>query len=98
MLAGLFQIVETLFEVRIRRDTRAGLAPERAILPHRARRRSWSASSTSTPTPAPASARGAWMDDVRARWLRPDDGTLQTPVAHLVCNFAPPAWTASRRC
>ena len=31
---------------------------------------------------------GAWMDDVRARWLRPDTHTLQTPVAHLVCNFA----------
>ncbi len=31
---------------------------------------------------------GAWMDDVRARWLRPDNGQLQTPVAHLVCNFA----------
>ncbi len=31
---------------------------------------------------------GAWMDDVRARWLRPDSGALQTPVAHLVCNFA----------
>jgi len=28
------------------------------------------------------------MDDVRARWLRPDTGRLQTPVAHLVCNFA----------
>ena len=31
---------------------------------------------------------GAWMDDVRSRWLRPDAGTLQTPVAHMVCNFA----------
>jgi oligopeptidase A len=29
------------------------------------------------------------MDDVRGRWQRPE-GTLQTPVAHLVCNFAPP--------
>jgi oligopeptidase A len=28
------------------------------------------------------------MDDVRTRWLRPDNGQLQTPVAHLVCNFA----------
>ena len=28
------------------------------------------------------------MDDVRARWLRPDNGSLQTPVAQLVCNFA----------
>jgi oligopeptidase A len=25
---------------------------------------------------------------VCARWLRPDTGALQTPVAHLVCNFA----------
>jgi oligopeptidase A len=29
------------------------------------------------------------MDDVRGRWVRPE-GSLQTPVAHLVCNFAPP--------
>jgi oligopeptidase A len=28
------------------------------------------------------------MDDVRTRWLRPDNGELQTPIAHLVCNFA----------
>jgi oligopeptidase A len=27
------------------------------------------------------------MDDVRGRWLRPDTGALQTPVAQLVCNF-----------
>jgi oligopeptidase A len=25
---------------------------------------------------------------VVGRWLRPDNGQLQTPVAHLVCNFA----------
>jgi oligopeptidase A len=25
---------------------------------------------------------------VRSRWLRPDTGLLQTPVAHMVCNFA----------
>jgi oligopeptidase A len=30
------------------------------------------------------------MDDVRSRWLRPDARALQTPVAHLVCNFAAP--------
>jgi oligopeptidase A len=33
---------------------------------------------------------GAWMDEVRQRWMRPDGGGLQLPVAHLVCNFAPP--------
>ncbi len=31
---------------------------------------------------------GAWMADVRGRWLRPDTGDLQTPSAHMVCNFA----------
>jgi oligopeptidase A len=31
---------------------------------------------------------GAWMDDVRGRWMRPDTHQLQTPVAQLVCNFA----------
>ena len=30
------------------------------------------------------------MDDVKGRWLRPDTGVLQTPVAHLVCNFSTP--------
>ena len=28
------------------------------------------------------------MDDARGRWLRVDTHELQTPVAHLVCNFA----------
>jgi oligopeptidase A len=30
---------------------------------------------------------GAWMDDVRTRWLRPDTGRCR-PRGHLVCNFA----------
>lgn len=33
---------------------------------------------------------GAWMDEVRSRWTRPDlqtAGAEQIPVAHLVCNF-----------
>jgi len=33
---------------------------------------------------------GAWMDDARVRRRRLD-GALQTPVAYLTCNFAPPA-------
>ncbi len=37
-MAGLFKIVETLFEVSIRRDIGADVAPERRVLPHRARR------------------------------------------------------------
>jgi oligopeptidase A len=40
------------------------------------------------PTARTGKRGGAWMDDARARWLRPDTGALQTPVAQLVCNFA----------
>ena len=32
---------------------------------------------------------GAWMDDCRVR-RRLADGSLQLPVAYLVCNFTPP--------
>ncbi len=35
----------------------------------------------------PGKRGGAWMDDARGRWRRPD-GRLQTPVALLTCNFA----------
>ena len=37
----------------------------------------------------PGKGSGAWMDEARCRWRRPD-GHLQLPLAHLVCNFAPP--------
>jgi len=32
---------------------------------------------------------GAWMDECIIRWRKPD-GSLQLPVAHLVCNFDAP--------
>ncbi|MDR2299326.1 MAG: M3 family metallopeptidase [Comamonas sp.] len=87
VLAGLFKIVETLFEVSIRRDEapvwnacvefyrieRAGQLVGQFYLDPQARK---------------GKRGGAWMDDVRTRWLRPDTHQLQTPVAHLVCNFA----------
>ncbi|WP_310386082.1 M3 family metallopeptidase [Roseateles sp.] len=41
----------------------------------------------------PGKRPGAWMDEVRSRWARPD-GAQQTPVAQLVCNFSSP--TADR--
>ena len=95
VLEGLFHIIETVFEVRIRPDTaplwhpsvrffrieRAGSgdAPPRLVgqfyLDLHAR---------------PGKHPGAWMDAAHGRWARPD-GTQQTPVAHLVCNFTPPA-------
>ena len=88
VLEGLFRIIETLFEVNIRPDSapvwhptvrffrieRAGQLVGQFYLDPYAR---------------PGKRPGAWMDDVRGRWARPE-GTTQTPVAQLVCNFAAP--------
>ncbi len=87
VLAGLFKIVETLFEVSIRRDNAPVWHP--SVEFYRIERGTTLVGQFYLDPSARAGKRGgAWMDDVRARWLRPDTGTLQTPVAHLVCNFA----------
>ncbi|MEG0923015.1 MAG: M3 family metallopeptidase [Comamonas sp.] len=87
VLAGLFRIVETLFGVQIKRDQ----APvwNDAVEFYRIERKGELVGQFYLDPPARNGKRGgAWMDDVRTRWLRPDNGQLQTPIAHLVCNFA----------
>ena len=88
VLEGLFRLIETLFGVSIRaqdapvwhpsvrfyRVLRGGELVAGFYLDLHAREGKQS---------------GAWMDGCRSRWRRPD-GPLQWPVAHLVCNFAPP--------
>jgi oligopeptidase A len=87
VLAGLFKIVETLFEVAIRKDSAPVWKP--GVEFYRIERNGQLVGQFYLDQPARTGKRGgAWMDDVRARWLRPDNGQLQTPVAHLVCNFA----------
>lgn len=87
VLAGLFKIIETLFEVSIRRDQAPVWHP--AVEFYRIERGGQLVGQFYLDQPArPGKRGGAWMDDVRTRWLRPDTGRLQTPVAHLVCNFA----------
>ena len=87
VLAGLFRIVETLFEVAIREDSAPVWKPGVAF--YRIERDGQLVGQFYLDQPARTGKRGgAWMDDVRTRWLRPDTGKLQTPVAHLVCNFA----------
>ncbi len=87
VLAGLFKIVETLFEVAIRQDSAPVWKP--GVEFYRIERDGQLVGQFYLDQPARTGKRGgAWMDDVRARWLRPDTGRLQTPVAHLVCNFA----------
>ncbi len=87
VLQGLFGIIETLFEVSIRPDTAPTWHP--SVQFFRLERSGALVGQFYLDLAARNGKRGgAWMDDVRARWLRPDSGALQTPVAHLVCNFA----------
>ena len=92
VIAGLFSIIERLFDVRIAEASatvwhdsvkfyelqRGGQIVGQFYLDLYAR---------------PGKRPGAWMDEVRSRWLKPEiDGRReqQTPVAQLVCNFAAP--------
>jgi len=89
VLDGLFQVIQSLFDVRI----------EAANLP------TWHDSVQSfavkdrtgqvqayfylDPYARPGKRGGAWMDDARGRRELPN-GEIQIPVAYLVCNFAAP--------
>ena len=87
VLAGLFKIIESLFDVKIVKDE----APvwNKDVQFFRLERNGQLVGQFYLDQPARKGKRGgAWMDDVRSRWLRPDTGTLPTPVAHMVCNFA----------
>ncbi len=89
VMAGLFRIIETLFEVAIRPD----VAPvwHESVRFYRIERAGQLVGQFYLdPYARPGKRPGAWMDDVRGRWQRPDTGALQTPVAHLVCNFPAP--------
>jgi oligopeptidase A len=87
VLAGLFKIIETLFDVSIAPDTAPVWHPGVGF--YRIERAGQLVGHFYLDPAARSGKRGgAWMDDVRSRWLRPDSGQLQTPVAQLVCNFA----------
>ena len=88
VLGGLFKIIETVFEVAIRPDT-APVWNEHVRFFKVERGGEVIAQFYLDPYARAGKRPGAWMDDVRGRWMRPE-GALQTPVAHLVCNFAPP--------
>ena len=92
VLAGLFKIVESLFDVQIRRDQAPVWHPSVEFYRiERARGAGQAATLVGQfyldPSARAGKRGGAWMDDVRSRWLRPDNGRLQTPIAQLVCNF-----------
>ncbi|BDT75097.1 M3 family metallopeptidase [Polynucleobacter sp. KF022] len=89
VLDGLFQVIQTLFGVKI----------ESTDLPKwHADVQSFSVKNGAgnivayfylDPYARPGKRGGAWMDDARGRRVLPN-GEIQVPVAYLVCNFAPP--------
>ena len=99
MLAGLFKIVETLFEVTIRRDVAPVWNP--GVEFYRIERDDTDqlvGQFYLDPSARTGKRGGAWMDDVRARWLRPDTGTAANAGGASGVQLSPKAWTASRRC
>jgi len=90
VLDGLFRIVETLFELRITPD-QASVWHDSVRVYRIERDGALMGQFYLDPFSRAGKRPGAWMDDARGRWRRPDGAhALQTPVAYLVCNFAPP--------
>ncbi|HEY4081231.1 MAG TPA: M3 family metallopeptidase [Burkholderiaceae bacterium] len=88
VLAGLFEIIERLFDVKIVEEP-AEVWHE-SVKFYRLDRAGRTIGQFYLDLYARTGKRpGAWMDEVRGRWLRPG-GTTQTPVAQLVCNFMAP--------
>ena len=87
VLSGLFKLVATLFEVTVRADNAPVWHPGVSFF-RIERDGQLVGQFYLDPSARKGKRGGAWMDDVRARWLRPDTAQLQTPIAHLVCNFA----------
>ena len=94
VLRGLFALIETLFGVEVREEAAPVWHPGARFF------RLWRCADDGVRSAVaafyldlharPGKQQGAWMDDARQRWARPDGAGLQLPVAHLVCNFAPP--------
>jgi oligopeptidase A len=87
VLEGLFRCVETLFGVQIKPDRATTWHP--AVRFFRIERQGKLVGQFFLDLYARETKRGgAWMADARSRrWV---DGTVQTPVAYLCCNFPAP--------
>ncbi|MDR2625689.1 MAG: M3 family metallopeptidase, partial [Zoogloeaceae bacterium] len=89
VIAGLFHVVERLYKVRIQPDVAPVWQEDvRFYRIENARGEPIGALYLDLYARAEKCG-GAWMDSLVSRY-RKSDGTLQTPVACLVCNFSPP--------
>ncbi|HXA46789.1 MAG TPA: M3 family metallopeptidase [Burkholderiaceae bacterium] len=98
VMAGLFRVIETLYEVKIKPDTATVWHPD--IKFFRIEKYGNSVDQLVGQFYVDLYARngkrgGAWMDDARGR-RRLTTG-LQTPVAYLTCNFTEPATVDSEK-
>ncbi|MEW7848915.1 M3 family metallopeptidase [Massilia aurea] len=89
VVAGLFGVIQELFGVTIRPDDAPTWHPDVRFF--RIERDGALIGQFYLDLYARAGkAQGAWMNDARGRRLL-SGGSVQTPVAYLVCNFTPPA-------
>ncbi|OGA47152.1 MAG: oligopeptidase A [Betaproteobacteria bacterium RIFCSPLOWO2_12_FULL_63_13] len=96
VLEGMFRVVETIYGIRIERDSADTWHPDvrfyRIVDPSGARRPAEKDGLLGRfyldPYARETKRGGAWMDEAISRRLR--NGSVQVPVAYLVCNFSPP--------
>ncbi|MDQ6982300.1 MAG: M3 family metallopeptidase [Mariprofundus sp.] len=90
VLTGMFRLVEKLYGIVIQENTHAPKWHETVrffdIFDGNEKK---IASFYLDPYARPHKRGGAWMDECIIRWKKPD-GSLQLPVAYLVCNFDAP--------
>ncbi len=88
VLAGMFRVVESIYGVKIQPDQAEVWDPAVRFFRIVDRDGALVGQFYLDPYARETKRGGAWMDDVIVR--RKHDGGVQTPVAHLVCNFPSP--------
>lgn len=89
VLDGLFGLVQTLFGVKIEKDSLPVWHADVQSFKVLSKTGKLLANFYLDPYARPGKRGGAWMDDARGRRNLPNE-TIQTPVAYLVCNFPAP--------
>ena len=89
VLDGLFQVIQTLFAVKIEASNLPTWYADVQSFAVKDQAGKIRAYFYLDPYARPGKRGGAWMDDARGRREFPN-GEIQIPVAYLVCNFAPP--------
>ena len=89
VLDGLFQVIQTLFGVKIEASNLPTWHADVQSFSVKNAKGNIVAYFYLDPYARPGKRSGAWMDDARGRRVLPN-GEIQVPVAYLVCNFAPP--------